>query len=79
MIAQLADGGMRDSLSILDQCIAYCSSNITVDNVREIYGVLTTSDIGKLFEHLYAHEVDALIQQIQECSDKGMDLKKINQ
>lgn len=77
LIAQLADGGMRDSLSILDQCIAYCSSNITVDNVREIYGVLTTSDIGKLFEHLYAHEVDALIQQIQECSDKGIDLKRL--
>lgn len=77
LIAQLADGGMRDSLSILDQCIAYCSSNITVDNVREVYGVLTTSDIGKLFEHLYAHEVDALIQQIQECSDKGMDLKRL--
>lgn len=77
LIAQLADGGMRDSLSILDQCIAYCSSNITVDNVREIYGVLTTSDIGKLFEHLYAHEVDALIQQIQESSDKGMDLKRL--
>lgn len=77
LIAQLADGGMRDSLSILDQCIAYCSSNITIDNVREIYGVLTTSDIGKLFEHLYAHEVDALIQQIQECSDKGMDLKRL--
>ena len=77
LIAQLADGGMRDSLSILDQCIAYCSSNITVDNIREIYGVLTTSDIGKLFEHLYAHEVDALIQQIQECSDKGMDLKRL--
>lgn len=77
LIAQLADGGMRDSLSILDQCIAYCSSNITVDNVREIYGVLTTSDIGKLVEHLYAHEVDALIQQIQECSDKGMDLKRL--
>ena len=77
LIAQLADGGMRDSLSILDQCIAYCSSNITVDNVREIYGVLTTSDIGKLFEHLYAHEVDALIQQIQECSDKGMNLKRL--
>ncbi len=77
LIAQLADGGMRDSLSILDQCTAYCSSNITVDNVREIYGVLTTSDIGKLFEHLYAHEVDALIQQIQECSDKGMDLKRL--
>lgn len=77
LIAQLADGGMRDSLSILDQCIAYCSSNITVDNVREIYGVLTTSDIGKLFEHLYSHEVDALIQQIQKCSDKGMDLKRL--
>ena len=77
LIAQLADGGMRDSLSILDQCVAYCSSNISADNVREIYGVLTTEDLGILFEHLYENEVDKLIQKIQDCSDSGMDLKRL--
>ena len=77
LIAQLADGGMRDSLSILDQCVAYCSSNISADNVREIYGVLTTEDLGILFEYLYENEVDKLIQKIQDCSDSGMDLKRL--
>lgn len=36
-IATLADGGMRDALSILDQCIAYEQNHITIDAVREIY------------------------------------------
>lgn len=39
LIGQLSDGGMRDSLSILDQCVAYCTSRITVNDVRDIYGL----------------------------------------
>lgn len=77
LIAQLADGGMRDSLSILDQCVAYCSSSISVDDVRQIYGVLTTEDIGRLFDNLYHKNIDELIRQLQECSDHGMDLKRL--
>lgn len=53
LIAQLADGGMRDALSILDQCVAYCSSHIDVNDIRKIYGVVTSEDIGKLFYSVY--------------------------
>ena len=38
LIAQLADGGMRDALSILDQCVAYCSSHIDVNDIRKRAG-----------------------------------------
>ena len=77
LIAKLCDGGMRDALSILDECIAYCSSTITQKDVRDIYGVMTTEDIGKLYKDLYEKNVDAVIQTLQDASNNGMDLKRL--
>ena len=77
LIAKLCDGGMRDALSILDECVAYCSSNITQKDVRDIYGVMTTEDIGMLYKNLYEKNVDAVIQTLQEANNNGMDLKRL--
>lgn len=77
LIAQLADGGMRDALSILDQCVAYCSSHIDVNDIRKIYGVVTSEDIGKLFYSVYKKDVDSFIKDIQKYSDMGMDIKRL--
>ena len=77
LIAQLADGGMRDALSILDQCVAYCSSHIDVTDIRKIYGVLTSEDIGKLFYSVYKKDVDSFVKDIQKYSDMGMDIKRL--
>lgn len=77
LIAQLADGGMRDALSILDQCVAYCSSHIDVNDIRKIYGVVTSEDIGKLFYSIYKKDVDSFVKDIQKYSDMGMDIKRL--
>ena len=77
LIAQLADGGMRDALSILDQCVAYCSSHIDVDDIRKIYGVVTSEDICKLFYSVYKKDVDSFVKDIQKYSDMGMDIKRL--
>lgn len=77
LIAQLADGGMRDALSILDQCVAYCSSHIDVNDIRKIYGVVTSEDIGKLFYSVYKKNVDSFVKDIQKYSDMGMDIKRL--
>ena len=77
LIAQLADGGMRDALSILDQCVAYCSSHIDVNDIRKIYGVVTSEDIGKLFYSVYKKDVDSFDKDIQKYSDMGMDIKRL--
>lgn len=74
LIASLSEGGMRDALSILDQCVAYCSDSIHIDDVRTIYGVTTLKDIGRLFQHLYKKEIEELISELQSISDQGMDL-----
>lgn len=77
LIAQLSDGGMRDALSILDQCVAYCSSHIDVNDIRKIYGVVTSEDIGKLFYSVYKKDVDSFVKDIQKYSDMGMDIKRL--
>ncbi|MCF0106570.1 MAG: DNA polymerase III subunit gamma/tau, partial [Holdemanella sp.] len=77
LIAKLADGGMRDSLSILDQCVAYCISKITVDDVRSIYGVLNTQDLSDLFIYIYRNNVDQLMTALQNYANKGVDLKRM--
>ena len=41
LIAELAEGGMRDALSVLDQCIAYSQDNITAEDVSTVYGIAT--------------------------------------
>ncbi len=76
LIASLSEGGMRDALSILDQCIAYCSDHIKTEDVRTIYGVTTLEDIGRLFQHLYKNEIESLITELQSISDQGMDLTR---
>lgn len=76
-IALLADGGMRDALSILDQCVAYCSNHIQLEDVRQIYGIVTPDDLGQLFYMMYKKDVDGCISNLNTYSDAGMDLKRL--
>lgn len=76
LIASLAQGGMRDSLSLLDQCIAFSPDSLSADNVREIYGVITKQDIAELFSDLDQGKSDEAISRLVRFSDQGMDLKK---
>ena len=79
LIAQLSDGGMRDALSILDQCVAFCTSKITVNDVRQIYGVVTLDELGDLFYALYKRDIEFVVQKLQEAEEAGMDLKRLTQ
>lgn len=47
-IARLADGGMRDSQSILDQMIAFCGTTIAEADVLEVYGLASAAQIHEL-------------------------------
>lgn len=76
MIAAMADGGMRDALSILDQCIAYQPDGIDAQSVREIYGVVQAEDIGRIFRMLHDQKSEEAMEEIQKLYDAGMDMKR---
>lgn len=77
IISQLADGGMRDALSILDQCIAYAQDDIKVNHINEIYGITTTSEKLELFSYIYKKDVSSLLDKVKVMIEKGIDIKRL--
>lgn len=76
-IAILADGGMRDALSILDQCRAYSPDHITIEDVNEIYGIVSTQEICDLIEITKEKNTKQLIQTIEKFDRSGTDIKRL--
>lgn len=77
IIAQLADGGLRDALSILDQCIAYAQDDIKVHHINEIYGITTVKEKLTLFDHIFQKNALELLNIIDALIDKGIDIKRL--
>lgn len=69
--------GMRDALSILDQCIAYAQNNITVQDVNMIYGITTPGRKGTPVELVLQHDCLGLLEQIESLNEKGTDIKRL--
>jgi len=77
LISQLADGGVRDALSILEQCIAYGEDQISVIQVNEIYGIATTQDKLKLLIDVLKQDVATLMSDIEAITQKHIDIKRL--
>ena len=73
MIAVLSDGGMRDALSIMDQCASYTSDEITVDAIDRIYGLATTSEKIGLIEDIQNKDLASILTRIQNYEEKSID------
>lgn len=77
LIVSLADGGMRDALSILDQCIAYAQNQITAAHVNEIYGITTTEEKLQLLEFIFRQDARNLLGKVKIWSEKGIDIRRL--
>lgn len=77
MIAIQADGGMRDALSILDQCAALAEGTITAERVRQILGLVGHDWIYKMTKALAARNVQEALQILAELLRDGKDLKQV--
>ena len=77
LIAVLADGGLRDALSILDQCIAYNQDLISVDCVSQIYGITSTKEKIELINYIFNKDVKKIIVNLKQLSESGIDIKRL--
>lgn len=77
LVSQLADGGMRDALSILEQIIAYSGEKITVDDVYKVYGLTTSQEKIALLKTISNSQVKEILQFLKEISIKSHDIKKL--
>lgn len=77
IVTQLADGGMRDALSIMDQCIAYAQNDIKAEHINAIYGITTIVEKLELYNHIVNKEITLLMNQITALFEKGIDVKRL--
>jgi DNA polymerase-3 subunit gamma/tau len=76
-IARLANGGMRDAQSILDQMISFCGSDIKEGDILDVYGLVSDERIAKLAQALAALDYAAIIVAVDEFTAEGRDLYRI--
>ncbi len=74
-IAKLADGSMRDALSLLDQCIAFhLGKELTYDKVLDVLGAVDTGVFSTLLRHVLNRDVLGCISLLEEIVMQGREL-----
>ena len=77
-IAKMADGSMRDSLSLLDQCaVFYMNETLTYDHVLEVLGAVDTEVFSRLLRQLLAMDVHQVIETVDELVMQGRELSQL--
>ncbi len=77
LISQLAEGGLRDALSILEQCIAYAQNDLRVQHVHDIYGITTVSEKIDLLDAVFSQNVVSILDNVRYISEKSFDIKRL--
>ena len=73
VVAQKADGGMRDALSIFDQLVSFCGTNISYEQAIEVLNVLDTDYYFRLVDAALAGDVSSALLLLNEVLIKGFD------
>lgn len=74
-VAKMADGSMRDGLSLLDQCIAFhLGQELTYDKVLDVLGAVDTEVFSRLFQCILKADVLGCIGILEEIVMQGREL-----
>ncbi|WP_294975056.1 DNA polymerase III subunit gamma/tau [uncultured Leuconostoc sp.] len=76
IIANVAEGGMRDALSILDQVIAFGTDNVTVDNALQVTGSTTTTELLAYVKAVSAGNTPRSLQVLHDILIEGKDAQR---
>ena len=74
VLARLADGGMRDALSLLDQCASATTGDLTAEKVYGCLGIAGVQECGKLMAHIAAHDAQKALSLLNRFYAEGKDM-----
>ncbi len=77
IIAKHADGGMRDALSILDQCLTIKEGIITADDVRNLLGLIENDWIYSIVDAIAQKDQAMLLGMLDEFYALGKDMRQL--
>src|SRR5579863_979127 len=75
VIARMAEGSMRDALSLLEQARAYCGDNIPDKEVRELLGVVPEDSLNELVDAIAAGSADRALGLVHTFQKEGRNLQ----
>lgn len=75
LIAEAAEGGLRDALSILDQGAVYGNNNITVQHVHSLLGTVGGQTLNNMTTYLASGDTAQALRLINELFQQGKDLR----
>lgn len=76
LIAKISDGGMRDALSLLDQCIAY-SETIDLKTVSDAAGIAGRDYLFNILDGIFAHDITVVMETIASLYDMAKDMTRL--
>lgn len=76
LIISLADGGMRDALSMLDQVLAYSGNELKVQDVLEIFSLESTEEKIQLLKSICRGDTSDVLKRLKRYIEKGTDIKR---
>lgn len=76
-ISRLANGGLRDALSILDQVAAYSNDTITEKNVHDVNGTITQNDLKRMILSLTNDDLLNIFNIIDDYDNSGKNFVKL--
>ena len=74
LIARHADGGMRDALSVLDQCLSFGEGAVTAARVREVLGLVGDEQYAEVLRVVTARDPAGVFPLVARLLDAGADL-----
>ena len=74
VLARLADGGMRDGLSLLDQCASATTGELTAESVYACLGIAGEQRCGELMGYVAAHDTKNALELFNRLYTEGKDL-----
>ena len=77
IIASLAEGAMRDALSILERCVQDGENNIDEDKIKELVGIPKITYIHSITEAIIKYNIDEAMASITKVLDEGKDLNNL--
>ena len=78
-IARLSDGGMRDSIGMLDQAIAYSDQKITTSDIHDINGTLTVENLKNLISVIITRKIKEIFEILDKYNDDGKNFVKLTE
>lgn len=73
VVAKLADGGMRDALSLLDQVVSYGLDKIDIDEVNSIFGLYHTDVFMDILESITKRNASRMVEILHSLLERGSD------